>query len=104
MKSWYEISNQEAINLEKEFKNTPQGKKACQAMHICITIGLLVTIITTIIFSNYLINNLSSINPYLFTILILFLITGITIIYLSTIEYQQKYNSYLEIKHKLIRK
>lgn len=104
MKSYYELTDQEASKLEHQFINTPQGRKANQAMHICIIIGIIIFVASTIILTLYLLNNLEITNPYLFTILLLFIIIGGLIVYLATIEYHKKYNSYLEIKHQVIKK
>lgn len=100
-RSWYDLSKKEAIELEKEFTSKDMGKSANDAMHICIIIGIIITIIFSFLLGIFLI---SLNNPYIFTMIITFILLGIIIIVRSTIEYHTKFNSWLEINKKIIKK
>lgn len=103
MKSWYDLNDNEVKKLEQEFIDSHQGHKEHNAMYICVTSGVVIAIVSTIYLGVYLMYSLNP-NPYIFIISLLFIIVGTLMVYLATIEYHKKYNSYLEIKHKIIRK
>lgn len=101
-KSWYDLSVEETNKLEKEFISNDMGKVANDAMHICVITGIMVFVFNAIILSILLLTN--CINPYSFTILILFIIFGLIIVVSSTIEYHIKFNSWLKVTKKIIKK
>lgn len=103
MKSWYDLKDDEVKKLEQEFIDSPQGHKEHTAMYICVTLGVIIAVLATIFLELTILNSLS-INPYVFITTLLLIISGTLIVYLATIEYHKKYNSYLEVKHKIIRK
>lgn len=101
-KSWYDLSYEEAIELEKEFVSKDMGKNANDAMHICVVIGIVTFVFFTILLSVSLM--LKSINVYSFIIMLGFILLGIVIVVGSTIEYHIKFNSWLYVKKKIIKK
>ena len=99
-KSWYDLDNQEAKKLEQEFLSHEMGKYANDAMHICVIIGIITFVLSAIILATFL----SNMTPYLFVIMILFIISGMIIIVGSTIEYHVKFNAWLKTAKKRINK
>lgn len=102
MRSYYDLSRVEARKLEKEFHSNDMGKEAVDAMHVCVGIGIFTFIIS--IFSIIFMMISGFINIYNFMILFLLFILGIIIVVSSTIEYQIKYNSWLKISKKIVKK
>ncbi len=101
-KSWYDLSYNEANTLEREFLSHEMGKDANYAMHICIIIGILTFTLSAIILAIILLKNI--INIYTFVILVMGIIFGMIIVVASTIEYHLKFNSWLKITKKIIKK
>lgn len=101
-RSWYELSRDEASALEREFVRQDMGKIANEAMHICILIGIFTFVISTICIVCFMASKM--INLYNFTILLFLLILGIVVVVASTIEYQMKFNSWLKVSKKIIKK
>ncbi len=102
MKSWYNLTKKEAYSLENEFISKEMGKYENDAMHIQVIIGIFVLLLCTVILTISIM--LSSVKWYIFISLLLGIILGILIIVLATIEYHNKFNSWLEVTHKIIRK
>lgn len=100
--SWYDLSKKEAYDLEKEFVSKDMGRNANDAMHICVIIGIVVFVICTIILEILAI--CGGLNTYNFIVMILFILLGMIIVVGSTIEYHIKFNSWLKVKHKIIKK
>lgn len=100
--SWYDLSKKEAAKLEKEFISHDMGRDASNAMHICIIIGVIILVIATIILE--VLGIIKCLNPYNFTVMILFILSGVIIVLSSTIEYHKKFNSWLKVKHNIIKK
>ena len=100
--SWYDLSKKETTQLEKEFISHDMGRYASNAMHICIIIGVIILVIATIILE--VLSIIKCLNPYNFTTMILFVLSGVIIVVSSTIEYHKKFNSWLKIKHNIIKK
>ncbi len=101
-KSWYDLSYKEAKKLESEFISHDIGSDANYAMHLCVIIGIITFVLSAIILSTLMLIN--KINPYTFTILLLGIILGMIIVVSSTIEYHIKFNSWLKITKKIIKK
>lgn len=102
LKSWYDLSKEEAYNLEKDFLKNDMGKEANEAMHICIIIGIITFVFSALAIEFLLISG--TITPYNFTIMLILTLLGTLIVVLSTIEYHIKFNSWLKIKHNIIKK
>lgn len=102
MKSWYELTKKEANKLEKEFISNEMGEYENDAMHLQVITGVLILVLCTIILSMLIF--LTEVKWYLFVLLLLGIILGIIIVVLATIEYHNKFNSWLEVEHKIIRK
>lgn len=100
--SWYDLSKEEASDLEREFISNDMGRDANVAMHICIIIGVIVFVICTVILEVLVISG--GVNPYNFVVMILFILLGMVIVVGSTIEYHMKFNSWLKVKYKIIKK
>lgn len=101
-RSWYDLDRNTASKLEREFISNDMGKDANRAMHICIIIGILSFVIPTVMIDVMIING--GINIYSFLILFLIVILGMIIVVGSTIEYHIKFNSWLKVKHRIIKK
>ena len=102
MKSWYDLSKKEAFELEEEFLSHEVAREENRAMHFQIIIGVFVLVFCTVLLSVFIM--LATIEWYVFVLLLLGIIVGILLVLLSTIEYHSKFNSWLEIKHKIIKK
>ena len=102
MKSWYDLSYEEAFQLEKEFISHDMGKDANHAMHICILIGIFTFVFSSLVLVFLMLSRF--ITPYNFTILILLIFLGILIVVGGTIEYHIKFNSWLKIAKNIIKK
>ena len=89
MKSWYELTKKEAKKLEDEFLS-----------HEVFAV-ILIFINTVIMYMSLV---LKCINPYIFIILLLAILSGIFIVVMATIEYHIKFNSWLLTKHKIVKK
>ena len=102
MKSWYELDKKRARKLEKEFLEHEVAREENLAMHLQIILGIfLVVICFSILFALLIVNKL---NVYLFVLLLLGTIIGMIIIVMATIEYHIKFNSWLLIKYKIVKK
>ena len=101
-KSWYDLSYEEAYKLEKEFVSNDMGMDANKAMHMQIVVGIITFLLGTMFLVIMLFNQV--INPYAFVIMILFVIFGIIIVVGGTIEYHCKFNSWLKVKKRIIKK
>ena len=101
-KSWYDLSYKEVCELEKEFMSHDMGKYANQAMHIQIMIGIITFVFGALVLVFLLLSDF--INSYIFTIMLLFILLGMIIVVASTIEYHIKFNSWLKVKKKIIKK
>ncbi len=101
-KSWYDLSYQKASELEKEFISHDMGKDANNAMHICIIIGIVTFVFNSIVLFIMLFSHI--LNLYSFLILIMFIILGLLIVVLSTIEYHIKFNSWLYVSKNIVKK
>lgn len=102
MRSYYDLSRVEANKLEREFKSNDMGREVVDAMHVCVGIGIF-TFVVSIISIMFMMAS-GFINIYNFMILFLLLILGIAIVVGSTIEYQIKYNSWLRVSKRIIKK
>ena len=102
MKSWYDLSKKESKKLEQEFLSHEVAREENKAMHLQIIFGVFVLVLSTIILNEMILFNVE--NNYLFIILLLGIFIGITIVVMSTIEYHIKFNSWLSIKHNIIKK
>lgn len=100
--SWYDLTKKEAYDLEKEFISKDMGKNANNAMHISIIIGIFTFVICTLILEFLMLSDY--VDPYNFTIMVILIILGILIVVSATIEYHIKFNSWLKVKHKIIKK
>ncbi len=103
MKSWYDLTKKQAQELEHEFLNHEVAKEENMAMHLQIVIAVFVLVLCTTTLT-MLLFFLGNITWYLFIILLLGIIVGILLVVLSTVEYHAKFNSWLEVKHKIIKK
>ena len=101
-KSWYDLSYKKAYELEKEFVSHDMGKDANQAMHIQVVLGIFTFVLSALLLVFLLLSHL--VNPYIFTILLLFIILGMIIVVGGTIEYHLKFNSWLKVTKKIIKK
>ena len=101
-KSWYDLSYKEACKLEKEFISHDMGEYTNQAMHIQIMIGIFTFVFGSLVLVFLLLSRV--INPYIFTIMLLFILLGMIIVVSSTIEYHIKFNSWLKVSKKIIKK
>jgi hypothetical protein len=102
MKSWYDLTNKEAKELERKFLSHEKAKEENLAMHMQIIIGIFLIVLCTSILTTLII--IDNIKWYIFIILLLSIFIGILLVILSTIEYHIKFNSWLEINHKIIKK
>lgn len=102
MKSWYSLTKKDARELENEFLKHEVAREENIAMHLQIVLGILLVIICTSILFACIITNV--INWYVFVLLLFGLIMGIIIVAMATIEYHIKFNSWLLIKHKIVKK
>ena len=102
MKSWYDLTKKDAIKLENEFLGYEVAKEENMAMHLQIILGVVVLVLCTLTLSLILFYGNPSI--YLFVILLLGILTGIIIVVMSTVEYHSKFNSWLYVKHKIVKK
>ena len=101
-KSWYDLSDKESCQLEREFISHDMGRYANDAMHICVIIGIITFVFSAIMISIMLFYG--NVNPYLFTIFILFTLLGLILVVGSTIEYHMKFNSWLYVNKRIIKK
>lgn len=101
-KSWYDLSFKEAEMLEKEFISHDMGRDANDAMHLCIIAGIFTFVLSAIIMGIMFVCN--NINVYLFVITLLFVILGMVIVVMGTIEYHIKFNSWLKETKSIIKK
>ena len=101
-KSWYDLSYDEAYKLEKEFISHDMGNDANKAMHLQIIIGIVTFLLGAIFLLIMFFRNILTL--YSFTIMLLFIILGIVVVVSSTIEYHMKFNSWLKVKKKIIKK
>ena len=100
--SWYDLSKEEACNLEKEFVSKDMGKVANDAMHICVIIGIFTFAICAFILEFFILSG--CVTPYNFTMMITLILLGTLIVVGATIEYHIKFNSWLKVKHRIIKK
>ena len=100
--SWYDLSKEEACNLEKEFISKDMGKVANNAMHICVVIGIFTFVICSFILEFLMLSG--CVTPYSFTVMIILILLGTFIVVGATIEYHTKFNSWLKVKHRIIKK
>lgn len=100
--SWYDLSKNEAYRLEREFISKDMGKNANDAMHICVIIGIVTFVICSLILEFLMISG--NINCYNFTIMLVLILLGGIIVVSATFEYHVKFNSWLKVKHKIIKK
>ena len=101
-KSWYDLSYEKSCELEQEFISHDMGKYANQAMHIQVMIGIITFVVSAILLALLLYSSVLSI--YMFVILIMFIVLGMVIIVASTIEYHMKFNSWLKVTKRIIKK
>ena len=102
MKSWYDLTKKEANELEKEFLTHEVAKEENKAMHLQIMLGVFVLVLCTL-FLNIIIF-IGEIKAYTFMILLFGIVIAIIIVVMSTIEYHMKFNSWLLVKHKIVKK
>ena len=102
MKSWYDLTKKEAKELEKEFLTHEVAKEENKAMHLQIMLGVFVLVLCTLFLNVIIIADV--IKPSTFILLVLGIILGIIIVVMSTIEYHIKFNSWLLVKHKIVKK
>ena len=102
MKSWYDLTKKEANELEKEFLTHEVAKEENKAMHLQIMLGVFVLVLCTLFLNIIII--IGEIKAYTFMILLLGIVIGIIIVVMSTIEYHMKFNSWLLVKHKIVKK
>lgn len=100
--SWYDLSKKEACNLEKEFTSKDMGKVANNAMHICVIIGIFTFVLCSFILEFFILSGY--VTPYNFTVMIILILLGTFIVVGATIEYHTKFNSWLKVKHRIIKK
>ena len=101
-KSWYDLSYDEAYKLEKEFISHEMGLDANKAMHMQVVIGIVTFVLGTIFLVIMLFKQIT--NIYSFIIMLLFVFFGIAIVVFGTIEYHRKFNSWLKVTKKIIKK
>lgn len=102
MKSWYDLTKKEANELEKEFLTHEVAKEENKAMHLQIMLGVFVLVLCTLFLNIIII--IGEIKAYTFMILLFGIVIGIIIVVMSTIEYHMKFNSWLLVKHKIVKK
>ena len=102
MKSFYDLDKKEASKLESEFLSSEVGRDENYFMKLQVILGIILVIISSISISIFLFCLVD--NMYLFVIDLFFMIMGILLVVMATLEYHNKYNSWLEVKHKIIRK
>lgn len=102
MKSWYDLTKKEANELEKDFLTHEVAKEENKAMHLQIMLGVFVLVLCTLFLNIIII--IGEIKAYTFMILLLGIVIGIIIVVMSTIEYHMKFNSWLLVKHKIVKK
>lgn len=102
MKSWYDLTKKEANELEKEFLTHEVAKEENKAMHLQIMLGVFVLVLCTLFLNIIII--IGEIKAYTFMILLFGIVIGIIIVVMSTIEYHLKFNSWLLVKHKIVKK
>jgi len=102
MKSWYSLNKKDTKKLENEFLKGEVAKEENLAMHIQIVLGVFLIVLCSTLLTEIIMFNVN--NNYLFVILLIGTLLGILIVVMSTIEYHIKFNSWLEIKHKIIKK
>ncbi len=100
--SWYDLSKKETSQLEKEFISKDMGKEANDAMHICIVLAVCLLIICSFVLGVMVLFPAS--NPYLFVLMLLLVACSMVIVVGSTIEYHIKFNSWLKVSKKIIKK
>lgn len=101
MKSFYELKEETMRTLEQEFRHTKGGKMAYRSWIINNIISLCIVLFASILFLTSILKT-QDLNMLGLFALLLF-IMGFFTIFTSTHEYQQKYNSWLEIKHHIKR-
>lgn len=101
-KSWYDLSYKESQKLEQEFISHDMGKDANYAMHLCVIVGIITFVLSSIVLAILMLMN--NINPYSFTILIFGILFGMILVVGTTIEYHIKFNSWLKTTKKIIKK
>ena len=102
MKSWYELRKDDAYKLEQEFLKNEIAREENLAMHLQIILGMFFVITCFSIIFYMIVCHVNSLDVF---ILLLFgLIMGIVIVVMSTIEYHIKFNSWLLVKHKIVKK
>ena len=102
MKSWYDLTKKESKKLESEFLTHEVAKEENLAMHLQIVLGVSLIILCTLLLCLLFFSE--NINCYLFIMLLIGIFMGIIIVVMSTIEYHLKFNSWLEINHKIVKK
>lgn len=102
MKSWYDLTKKEANELEKEFLTHEVAKEENKAMHLQIMLGVFVLVLCTLFLNIIII--IGEIKAYTFMILLFGIVIAIIIVVMSTIEYHMKFNSWLLVKHKIVKK
>ena len=102
MKSWYDLTKKEANELEKDFLTHEVAKEENKAMHLQIMLGVFVLVLCTLFLNIIII--IGEIKAYTFMILLFGIVIGIIIVVMSTIEYHMKFNSWLLVKHKIVKK
>ena len=101
-KSWYSLTKKETKKLEEEFLKNEVALSENRAMHIQIIVGVTLLVLCTIILSFSVLY--SNIDTYLFIILLIGIFLGMTLVVMATIEYHMKFNSWLYVEHKIIKK
>ena len=102
MKSWYDLKKKEALQLEKEFLEHEVAREENLAMHMQIILGVFLVVICFSILFFMLIFDM--VNVYAFILMLFGTLMGIIIVVMSTIEYHIKFNSWLLVKHKIVKK
>lgn len=102
MKSWYDLKKEEAKRLELEFLEYEVAREENIAMHLQVFFGIFLVVVCFSILLAMVLLNVD--NIYVFVLLLFGLIMGIIIVVMATIEYHIKFNSWLLIKHKIVKK
>ncbi len=102
MKSYYELKENEIKEYEQAFLKLKEGAKAHQIWVTNNIMGVLLSIVSVLfLFVSYVRGNDMTVMDLLFCI---FLVLGILIVYSSSREYYDKYDSWLEVSKKVIRR
>lgn len=101
MKSFYELTKEDASTLEVEFLKLEQGRHAHKIWVLNNIMGILLSSTSIIVLVLQIM--IHSNNLLLFVLFCLFLVFGLFVVYSGTIEYHKKLNSWLRVSKKVVK-